>query len=306
MSKKAKPAQALNQNEKREIIRRLESVPEAELTNEEAELLLEEELKKTTADMNTAMIAELLEVLEPESLDDEAVHSSWNQLEKLLPVKPKKRTKVNGVHWIGKIAACILVICVLVYATSETAEAYHWQFLQRWFTPEAETFTLYSSNQPEMPAVQVQDDGVYGDSDARGLSEQFAALADFPDTYAGHRVKPTWMPERFAYLNGSLYADTNMAKTSIIYQSSSREMCIVSMALVSAQQTVSGFDDRQMNDDSALRRIGSAQVLFSQNDAQGMLSATWIVEQATFSVSGNLSEEEIIRIIEGLTCEQPG
>ena len=42
------------------------------------------------------------------------------------------------------------------------------------------------------------------------------------------------------------------------------------------------------------------QVTLSRNDGQGMLSAAWEDEPARYSVSGGLTEEELLLIVQGL------
>ena len=223
----------VNETEKREISRRLREMPGADLTNDEAEQLLDAELRKPADQIDVEAVEELLAMLEPQTPSEEALQADWTRIEKKLP-RARKRWLRDTCRW-GRIAACILGAGVLAYASFQTARAFDWRLLGRWLHPSAQTFSLGSDEQPE-----TTDACIYTDAEAAVVSGQFTDLADFPETCAGYRTRPAWVPERFTFLNGTLYQDCNMTRTSATYLSGDT-VCFVSMTLVNQQQTVVDF-----------------------------------------------------------------
>ena len=192
----------LNRNEKLEIAKRLRLSTESEMSRYDLEQMLEAELNKPEDEMDTELVQQILEILE-DGPSMEQQHKSWQQIDKRLKFK-QWQPVVSG---LTRIAAVGVILVALMFATYGTAQALNWEFLLRWMKPFAETFMIYSGDKPE-PTVAPVTTEVYGDVGLTFAQTEFNTLADCPEKIDGYPVKPVWMPERFTYLQGSMYADT--------------------------------------------------------------------------------------------------
>lgn len=317
----------MNQNEKLELIRKMQNDSGMEMSCDDLEKLLEEELGKSESEMDTELVAELLELLEESQADlqsgyeqtgyaqsvaklepdlavKQAKAASWKRLEKQLKARQLK-SAVHGMgRWLIHAAAVIVALLALSYGMFSTAQAFDWKFLLRLFEPVAETFHLYSNNQPEKMVPSVANGQTkYTEADSEYQTVTYATYDELPDTYHGYAVKPGWLPERFSYLQGSSYDDGNLASITVVY-SAKNEKCILSMTCFSDSDTIVGFDLEKNKDKNSAKYIAGYPVTFYYNTENSTLSASWINDDAHYTMTGTLTEEEMIRAIEQLYEKQ--
>lgn len=281
----------LNRNEKLEIAKRLRHLTEMEMSRDELELLLDAELNKPEDELDEAFVQQLLELLE-DGPTPEQQRKAWQKLDKQL-TRQRWQPALKG---IGRIAAVAVLLAAIMFATYGTAQALNWDFLLRLMKPFAETFMLYSGENPAV-TPQPESSPIYGDFDLDFIQEDFAALADCPETMDGHPVRPVWMPERFTYVQGSMYTDLHITSFTHVYGCEGGS-CIMDVTLHENVNEANAYHFEQIPADAVSTYAAGCQVAFYRNTRNEQLTASWVHQNVHYCLTGTLSEEEIISILE--------
>ena len=283
----------LNRNEKLEIAKRLRLSTESEMSRYDLEQMMEAELNKPEDEMDTELVQQILEILE-DGPSMEQQHKSWQQIDKRLKFK-QWQPVVSG---LTRIAAVGVILVALLFATYGTAQALNWEFLLRWMKPFAETFMIYSGDKPE-PTVAPVTTEVYGDVGLTFAQTEFNTLADCPEKIDGYPVKPVWMPERFTYLQGSMYADTLVTSITHTYQSD-MGICIIDISMLEDESKANAYHFEQLPAENTSMYIAGYRISFYHNSDNTTLTASWMCENVHYTITGSVSEEEITTIIDSM------
>ncbi len=283
----------MNRNEKLEIAKRLRLSTESELSRDDLEQMLDAELSKPEAEMDTELVQQILEMLE-ETPSQVQQREAWRKTDKRLKLK-QWQPVVTG---LTKIAAVGVILVALMFATYGTAQALNWEFLLRWIRPFAETFMVYTGDKPT-PTPLPQGDVVYDDFTMTFTQQEFTTLADCPDKIDGYPVKPVWMPARFAHLQSSLYSDLHVTSISHLFNSS-EGWCIVDITKFGNNKDATSYYYEQLPDDNTSMYVTGHQIAFYYNTDNTMLSASWLFENTNYVITGTISRDEIISIIESM------
>ena len=283
----------LNRNEKLEIAKRLRLSTESEMSRYDLEQMLEAELNKPEDEMDTELVQQILEILE-DGPSMEQQHKSWQQIDKRLKFK-QWQPVVSG---LTRIAAVGVILVALLFATYGTAQALNWEFLLRWMKPFAETFMIYSGDKPEPTLAPVTTE-VYGDVGLTFAQTEFNTLADCPEKIDGYPVKPVWMPERFTYLQGSMYADTLVTSITHTYQSD-MGICIIDISMLEDESKANAYHFEQLPAENTSMYIAGYRISFYHNSDNTTLTASWMCENVHYTITGSVSEEEITTIIDSM------
>ena len=283
----------MNRNEKLEIAKRLRLSKESELSRYDLEQMLEAELTKPDAEIDTELVQQILELLE-EFPSQEQKRKSWEQIDKKLSFR-KWRPIVSG---LARIAAVGVILVALMFATYGTARALNWEFLLRWMKPFAETFIIYSGDKPE-PTPEPMTSDVYSDVGRAFTQEEFATLADCPDKVEGYPAKPVWMPERFTYLQGSLYSDPLMTCITHVFRSDSGN-CIIDISMLEDGNQSDTYQFEQLPAENVSMYVAGYQITLYYNTRNAQRTVSWVAQNTHYCITGNISEEETISIIESM------
>ena len=283
----------MNRNEKLEIAKRLRLSTESELSRDDLEQILDAELSKPEAEMDAEIVQQILEILE-ETPSQTQQREAWRKTDKRLKLR-QWQPVVTG---LTRIAAVGVVLVALMFATYGTAQALNWEFLLRWMKPFAETFMIYSGDKPE-PTPEPMTSEVYSDVGRAFTQEEFATLADCPDKVEGYPAKPVWMPERFTYLQGSLYSDPLMTCITHVFRSDSGN-CIIDISMLEDGNQSDTYQFEQLPAENVSMYVAGYQITFYNNTDNAMQSASLVAENTTYFITGPISEEEIISILESM------
>ena len=281
----------MNRNEKLEIAKRLRLSKESELSRYDLEQMLEAELTKPDAEIDTELVQQILELLE-ESPSQEQKRKSWEQIDKKLSFR-KWRPIVSG---LTRIAAVGVILVALMFATYGTAQALNWEFLLRLMRPFAETFMVYTGDKPT-PTPLPQGDVAYDDFAMTFTQQEFANLADCPDEIDGYPTKPVWIPERFTYLQGSMYSDYQVTSITHVFRSEEGS-CIFDISKFRDSKDATSYHFEQLPDENVSMYVAGCQVKFYRNTRNENLTASWLLENTHYCITGAICEEEIKSIVE--------
>ena len=197
---------------------------------------------------------------------------------------------------LARIAAVGIILVALMHTTYSSAQAFNWEFLLRIIRPFAETFMVYTGDTPD-PTVTPEANEVYDDEMMYCSYTEFATLADCPDKLDESPVKPSWMPERFTYLQGSMYTDRHVTTITHVYNSTDGS-CIVDIAKFREQQDASSYHYEQIPADNESMYVAGCQIAIYRNSRNATLTASWLLENTHYCITGMLSKEEMIQTIE--------
>lgn len=283
------------QQEKQEIFARLRSDTETELSRDDLERMLEEELSRPEEQLDTALIGEIAMQLENGASAREQ-ETAWHATAQKLKEKSTKRAN-PAVKWISRIAAAFVIAIVMLAATYKTAEAFNWQLVLRLMRPVAETFLLYTGRQPEIPELPASSAEPYADVGKSNESWVFASPEEAPASLMGYPVMPRGIPERFTYLQGSGYSDDLNASVTHVYAGEGG-MCMFSVLILKDEDiTSSQLYERTLDEPEELY-IAGCRVLYYANSDNATASASWVRDGAQYSLFGAISGEELARIVE--------
>ena len=283
----------MNRNEKLEIAKRLRLSTESELSRDDLEQMLDAELSKPEAEMDTELVQQIVDLLE-ETPSQAQQREAWRKTDKRLKLK-QWQPVVTG---LTKIAAVGVILVALMFATYGTAQALNWEFLLRLMKPFAETFMVYTGDKPT-PTPMPQGDVVYDDFTMTFTQQEFASLADCPDKIDGYPVKPVWMPEQFAYIHGSMYSDYQVTAITHVFRSDAGS-CIMDISKFRDSKDASSYHYEQLPEDNVSMYVAGCQVAFYYNTDNTQLSASWLVENTNYFITGSISKEEITIVIESM------
>ena len=283
----------MNRNEKLEIAKRLRLSTESELSRDDLEQMLDAELSKPEAEMDTELVQQIVDLLE-ETPSQAQQREAWRKTDKRLKLK-QWQPVVTG---LTRIAAVGVILVALMFATYGTAQALNWEFLLRLMKPFAETFMVYTGDKPT-PTPMPQGDVVYDDFTMTFTQQEFASLADCPDKIDGYPVKPVWMPEQFAYIHGSMYSDYQVTAITHVFRSDAGS-CIMDISKFRDSKDASSYHYEQLPEDNVSMYVAGCQVAFYYNTDNTQLSASWLVENTNYFITGSISKEEITTVIESM------
>lgn len=283
----------MNRNEKLEIAKRLRLSTESELSRDDLEQMLDAELSKPEAEMDTELVQQIVDLLE-ETPSQAQQREAWRKTDKRLKLK-QWQPVVTG---LTRIAAVGVILVALMFATYGTAQALNWEFLLRLMRPFAETFMVYTGNKPDATPLP-QTSEVYSDVELTFTQMEFATLADCPDDIDGYLVKPVWIPERFTYLFGSMYSDFQVTAISHVFNSSEGR-CIMDISKFRDSKDASLYHYEQLPENNVSMYVAGCQVAFYYNTDDTQLSASWLYENTNYVITGAINKEEIVSIIESM------
>ena len=127
--------------------------------------------------------------------------------------------------------------------------------------------------------------------------QEFATLADCPDKVDEYPVKPVWMPERFEYVQGSMYTDFHVTSITHVFHSNEGR-CIIDISKFASNEDATSYHYEQLPEENTTMFVAHHEVAFYYNTDQTTLTATWLYENTNYFITGAISQEEIVSIIE--------
>ncbi|MBR3764766.1 MAG: hypothetical protein IKK57_09505 [Clostridia bacterium] len=259
-----------------------------EMTRDDLEQILDEELSKPEALMDTGLIRELLLQLE-DGVTPQKQQAAWKATARKLP-----GLRLSPVlQWAARIAATLIFILGLSVLTYRTAAAFNWQLLLRLMRPFTETFCLYSGDDPNRAALTSD---AYGDGSKPEAPGVYASIREVPAHLQGYPARPYGVPERFTYMQGVYYGDDLSTTMTHVY-SSSGGLCIFTLTLLHQEEPTTSRQPGQAAVLTQDMSLAGCQVTYTFN-ADATISAFWALDNAQYSLIGSISEAELALIVE--------
>jgi len=285
-----------NKFDQRKLVDQLIHDKDVELMPYELNDMLEKELSKPADQIDMQFVDELLDLLGAEEPTAAERQACWQSIQKKMPAKKTLSWKSA----MRRIAAAAAVLVVLFFASFESAKAFQWTFLLKLLAPVAETFGIYSTSTfgSDDP---VNDNTALLNEDTEYEQLTYLSLEEMPSEISGYRIIPGWIPERFAFVQGSVYEDPDMAHCSMLYSYES-EYLNITTSIFYNEDAVFGFEYERTLPEPLTEVINGYSVSYYHNNSnEKRLSASWIEETTHYHIDGNVTEKELKQIIYDFT-----
>ncbi len=260
-----------------------------ELMPHDLNKMLEDELSKPADQVNAQRVQELLDLLAVKKPTPEEKDECW----KAIQDKLARRESHPG----GKRARRLAMVTVFVAACVVflgTANAFNWSFLLKWLEPLADTFGIYSTVE-QVTESPVESNAAFTVSDAEYEQQNYTALEDMPAEMKGYRIIPEWVPERFEFVQGSIYEDENMSKASLYFQSGEDNLSLI-VSYFANDEDISSFTYEQTAAEQHSMSVQDQTLTYFFNDSGEIRAASKIESEAHIYIGGNITEDELARI----------
>ena len=226
-------------------------------------------------------------------LDTDADTVSKQEQSKSKPGDSPAVQRRRSVRWLTRTALVAAIIAALLLATTVTASAFGydlWDVIAEW---SKETFTFTASSQANRSAPDVHQ--ASASSNLEGA--EYSSLQDALDGYGiTTPLAPTWIPERFE-LDSVNVEDT----PTFTFFRASYEYCddVLTINVIlhkgSSQQYSQWQKDNSTPD--LYEKAGVSHYLMTN---MGRERAVWLTSNYECGVSGDISHEELISIIDSI------
>lgn len=281
----------------RKIIERLTKDSALEMKRHELADLLESEVNKPAEEIDAQLVGELLAVLQPEEIPSGVQQKIWKNIKRRANPGPRKASRL-----LRRFAAAAAIAVVMFGLTIGAAHAFRWTFLLKLLQPVAETFGIYM-NHPDESAQEAASDGRYTISEDESTTIIHGDLSEIPDAYDGYAIKPGWIPEGYAFVQATSFAEVNLIKYSMDYRRGTDELNIFVSVYPDPDEVISYHYERTVEEVTE-KRIASRMVTFYGNTDENIQSVSWVDENLHYYISGNVTREEVESIVGSFLVRQ--
>ncbi len=279
----------LNATDERRITEHLINDRKAELMPYELNEMLEQELSKPEAEVDAQLVRDILELLETKEPSPKEKEKCWNA------VRHKMKNSNRCWSLLRRVCVAAAVLVAVFFVSLGTASALNWTFLLKHFSPIAETFGLYSMNNVDHEATENQD--AYTDERAEYKQLNYDSLAEMPTQLREQNIIPGWIPERFEFVNGTIYEDENMASASLYFCSDENARLTLILSCYENDEDITSYVYEVSTDNQNSLAIGGHTLTYYFNDDGEIRAVSAIEENAHFYIGGSISEEELNQIV---------
>lgn len=276
-----------NVSNKYKIIERLRSEHDMELMWLEVSKILDEELSKPAEEIDVAFVDALMDLLEIEEPSEKQLEQGWAEIQKKLHVR-KQRGWASA---LTRVAAALVAVIAMFFLSFETAKAFRWTHLLKVLAPVAETFGIYSASIIDSQTPN-QDSIVYTDEETEYSQQTYLSLEEMPPEVDGFRIVPKWIPDRFSFLQGAVYADPDMAEASVTYQAG-EETVIIRWMLSYSDGDAFSYEYERKLDVPLTEVINGLSIDYYKNMDNNRIYASWVDRDAHYQISGYITVEEL-------------
>ena len=209
-------------------------------------------------------------------------------------LSPAIRRHSRSIRWMLRIVSVAAILAVLFFATTITAYALGydvWGAIASW---SQETFSFV---QADTKNNTDQTDP----SNSGSVSPEFSSLQEALDSYGiTATIAPTWIPERFSL--DSIDASENAGLTAFnVCYSYENDVCAISVLCHEAPQEQ--YAHWQKDDvEPTTYEVGGVTHYLMTN--MGRQVAVWFASNCECNITGDISEEELITMINSIYKEE--
>jgi hypothetical protein len=274
-------------------LERLQNDPETEVTSLELRQKLEAELSKPADEIDARLVDSILARLDDYEPTEEQKAAGWDAVVRKVEAGRRQR-RIKVARRVAAAAAAVVIVFV-VFSVG-TARAFRWTFLLEWLEPLAETFGIHTEIESPTPTI-CPAELVIGQTSYS--QTEYALLEEMPAEIDGYATVPGWVPERFKFSSGWIYRDENMDIVDTLF-TADEDNLICYVNITRSENYTMDYDYEKRIGEYRIAVLGGLEVTIYDNANDGSLSASWINKNASYSIMGTISEDELKRIMESI------
>lgn len=288
-----------NRSSYSDAIRRLTNDKDLELMPLELNKMLEEELAKPEAEIDVELVDELLALLEESTPSEVEKTRTWQKISAELSKEQKRRPVWTRMRRV----AIIMIGVVTLFAISlSTAKALRWTFLLKLLEPLAQTFGIVTTDQlTEFDSTQ----NTVRIAPVKAEQVVYDSLDAMPKTVDGHAIIPGWVPERYAFVQGTVYIREVFQKYTSAYQNGD-DWLTLDVIIHSDEDVAIDFQYERTTPEPEILIVNGGEILLYHNSDDGSYYAAWIDDNIEYSVYGMVCREELIDMISSFGIGKKG
>ena len=285
-----------NQNDTRQRLEALLADADTEMMSLELNKLLDAELAKPATEIDAELVTTILDLLGVEGPTDQQKQDAWKRIQETRHGKKRASLPTAMPRRAAILVAALALTALVLWGT---AEAFHWPRLFMLAKPADDTFGVELTEQlpPEAPtegALYTTEDNPDTDFTV------YVTLDNVPASDGGYTIIPRWLPDGYSFQSGSLYQDVNMKIYTLTFADDMNTFDVVTH-LFSDDAVALAYEYQREWETPVTITVGNVEVTLYQNSEDSGALAYWINSKKTqYFISGKLSEEDIVRMVEGL------
>lgn len=280
-----------NDTKNRILIEHLKNDRSTELMPHDLNKMLDQELAKPAEEIDAQLVRDLLDLLEEKSPSKESKDECW----KAIQMQTQKNNRCKRNTFFRRMSTAAAVLLAIFFVSFGTAQAFNWTSLLKLLSPVAQTFGIYSANNPINPP-DASDGHEYVDEDTEYEQVNYSRLEDMPTQLKGYKIVPAWIPERFTFATGSIYEDPTIAIASIFFNGND-EFLTLNISFYEDDEDVTSYVYEAYTEDEHSMQVAGQPVTYYHNDSGEIRAASAIAQNVHLYIGGNISEYELEQII---------
>lgn len=280
-----------NRTKNRILIELLKNDNTTELMPNDLNEMLNQELSKPVEDVDTQLVRDLLDLLAEESPSQESKDECW----KAIQMQGQRKSQRRRYAILRRISAVAAALVITVFVSFGTAQAFNWTFLLKLLGPFAQTFGIYSTNNPVIHEG-ASDNHEYVDEDILLEQVNYTELKDMPHRLKGYTIVPGWIPDRYTFASGSIFEDTNITVASMFFRNND-EFLSLSISFYENEEDATAYVYEVYTEDEHSMQVADQAVTYYYNDSGEICAASAVAQNVHVYIGGSISETELEQII---------
>ncbi len=203
---------------------------------------------------------------------------------------PAIRRHSRSIRWMLRIVSVAAILAVLFFATTITAYAFGydiWEAIASW---SQETFSFVQTDNGKNPGPRDR-------STSSSVSTEFSSLQEALDSYdITAIIAPTWIPDRFSLDTAVAVHNTGLTTFNASY-SCGEDILVMSVFCHEKPQEKYAQWEKDDVEPTTYEAGGITHYIMTN---MGRQTAVWFISNCECSVTGDISEEELITIINSM------
>ncbi len=285
----------LNANERENILRMLKN-PALEMMPSDLKAMLADELKLPAEKMNTALVEELLSVLHDCLIPEKAKKQTWQWIRaQIEQAQLKRQRKARALRRAAVAVAGVVLLCGL---TLGAAKAFRWKFLYTLIEPFAKTFGV-QLNDDVQPTPQVSMANANNDGAALSSRMVYTSPDDLPSVFSGYPIKPSWVPEGYRFVQGTVFYISFMDSVTLLYMDGEEPLRVL-IQIYDMENSELSYDHEMVSGTTKQHMLNDLNITLYLNSDGSISSASWIDNTAKYVIAGNIAQDDMLLIIQEL------
>ena len=284
-----------NRNEKQFLQSGKDSEARQEMMRHEVEKRLNQEMAKPAKEIDADLVSLLASLLEPAHLSEEERNEIWRNISERID---SKRQRKHVYQVLGRVAAVLVAVIGIFAVTLATSKAFQWTFLLRILEPIAQTFGITSVEQNAQIEQEPSNYEMFAPDDVS--MDQYVSLDGVPSKVEEYTIIPQWLPEGYSFTSGHRYMDSTIAAYNLLFTNAD-DWISVDVSIFADESIKSNYRYEIFGTVKRIVSInGIETAIYENGDDDNIRFISVIYKNAHYLLQGTFSEDELIRIAEGL------